>query len=523
LELLTVVLAAMILVSATVGGTIGASVPSAGGGGDAVGSDMLTRASLLNTTDQLTATGPISLSPQVRMLIHSNQSRYWRTAAYDRYTGDGWVRTGQTSPYEDGLAAPPGETDRVEQTVEPRTTLGAMPAANQPITVEGRASRTLVTTQGTIEPDEPFTTGENYTVVSQQPTADPDTLREADDYGEAVERNQQLPESTPDRIAERTDEIAGDEPTAYDTAVAVERYLETTKNYSTLVRRPEGDVADGFLFEMDAGYCTYFATTMAVMLRTQDVPARVAVGYTPGQRLARENGTDTHVVRGYDAHVWVEVYFEGVGWVAFDPTPSGPRTTVEYQRLRSAREQGTLAGIDAAGSSEANLSSELNESAIQNRIGQLDAANASAVASEPTDGEESPLPPTRTIGLWLVGLLGAAAVARRSGGFARARDTVTRYHQSRRSPTVDTERAWQRIEAQLGRSHRPRKATESARAYVRALEDEWPLDPRVREVLEQYERARYGGAIDWETADRAVAHADALTRRTLPLIGRRYQ
>ncbi len=522
LELLTVVFAAMILVSATVGGTVGVSLSSGGGGGGSGDSDSISRASLVNTSDQLIATGPISLSPRVRMLVYSNQSRYWRTAAYDRYTGDGWVRTGQSSPYEGNLTAPPGQTERVEQTVEPRTALAAMPAANQPTTVEGQRSRTMVTTQRTIEPEEPLTSGDNYTVVSQQPTADPDTLRGADDYSQAVERYQQLPESTPDRVAERAEEVAGDEPTAYDTAVAVERHLETSKNYSTLVQRPEGDVADGFLFEMDAGYCTYFATTMAVMLRAQNVPARVAVGYTPGQRLERENGTDAHVVRGFNAHVWVEVYFEDVGWIAFDPTPGGPRTTVEYQRLRDAREQGTLSGIDTAGSSAENPYSELNGSTLDSRVGRFDATNASAVVSQSNGGEESPLPPPRTIGLWLVGLLGVAAVTRRNGGFARVRDAVTRYYQPRESPTADVERAWQRLEAKLGRDHRPRRPTESARSYVGALDDSWPLDPRVYEVLEHYERSRYAGAIDQEAADAAVENVNNLTRRTLPLIGRRY-
>jgi transglutaminase-like putative cysteine protease len=520
LESLVIVLAAIILVTGTVGvavgggggGTEGAGVGGGGGGG--VGG---AQASLTNTSDQLAVSGSISLSPQVRLIVWSNQSRYWRTAAYDRYTGDGWVRTGQKRPYEGDLAAPPGDTERVEQTVESRTTLNAMPAANQPVTVEGeQAARTQVTTQGTLEPTESLVVGENYTVVSQRPTADADALREADDYESDVDRFRQLPESTPDRVIERSAQVAGDEETAYDKAVAVEQYLESSKGYSTIVERPDGDVADEFLFEMERGYCTYFATTMAVMLRSQGVPTRLAVGYLPGQRVPK-NGTDANVVRGYDAHVWVEVYFEDVGWVTFDPTPSGPRQNVHVQRLTRAREQSALI-TDAAGSSDVEIEVNASQSATDPALD----LNETATRSEDPE-RDIPLPPPRTLGLWLVGLVGAAAVTRRTGVSRRARRRLGRFYQRRLSPVADVERAWQRVEADLGHRRRPREPSETARSYVRALDADSAVDPRVYEVLDRYERARYAGGIDRETADTAIEHANALTRQQLPLIGDRYR
>lgn len=72
---------------------------------------------------------------------------------------------------------------------------------------------------------------------------------------------------------------------------------------------------------MDAGYCTYYATTMVTMLRSQGVPARFVVGYTTGEQV----GDDRYRVRGLNSHAWVQVYFPDVGWVRFDPTPAGPR------------------------------------------------------------------------------------------------------------------------------------------------------------------------------------------------------
>jgi len=85
---------------------------------------------------------------------------------------------------------------------------------------------------------------------------------------------------------------------------------------------------------MDAGYCTYYATTMVTMLRSQDVPARFVTGYTDGERVDE----DRQVVRGLNAHAWVEVYFPEYGWVQFDPTPGGPREAVREQNLQQARD-----------------------------------------------------------------------------------------------------------------------------------------------------------------------------------------
>jgi hypothetical protein len=80
---------------------------------------------------------------------------------------------------------------------------------------------------------------------------------------------------------------------------------------------------------MERGYCTYFATTMVAMLRSQGVPARFAVGYTPGEQV----GEDRWLARGLDSHAWVEVYFSDVGWVRFDPTPAEPRREAERRQL----------------------------------------------------------------------------------------------------------------------------------------------------------------------------------------------
>ncbi|MFB6095954.1 MAG: DUF3488 and DUF4129 domain-containing transglutaminase family protein [Haloferacaceae archaeon] len=523
LETLTAVVAAMILVSSTVGLAAGGGVALSGdgaGGG--------TTATLVSADDNLEIAGTISLSPKVRLLVQSDRKSYWRTAVYDRYTGDGWVRTQDTTPYENGLASPPGETRTIRQTVVARTDLDVMPAANAPVRVgDAVANRTLVTPQGGLRPAETLASGENYTVVSEQPVATPDRLRRAGrDYPASVAGARQIPSSTPDRVARRTAEIAGDEPTAYDTAVAVERYLEETKNYSLVVDRPSGDVADAFLFEMDAGYCMYFATTMAVMLRTQGIPARLATGYTPGQVVADDGRQQSYVVRGMNAHVWVEVYFPDVGWVRFDPTPAGPRVAAEEERLRTARAQNE-SDIDTLGSENRGPTPTPTPTPTANETDPFN--DTTATPDGPGSGPDGPggwlpsLPSSQTLGLWLVGLVGAVAASRRTGLVSWARQTGALYYQPRRDPETDVRRAWHRVEDTLGRRYRERRPGETPRAYLDALDAEFGVDPWARDVAGFFERARYGAGVTESEAAGAVQRADALTRRSLPLVGRRYR
>jgi hypothetical protein len=87
-----------------------------------------------------------------------------------------------------------------------------------------------------------------------------------------------------------------------------------------------------FVFDTRVGYCEYFATAMAVMLRATGIPARVAVGFLPGERVAPGDPATgepaTFEVSTSDAHAWVEVLFPGYGWIKFDPTPRADAATM---------------------------------------------------------------------------------------------------------------------------------------------------------------------------------------------------
>jgi transglutaminase-like putative cysteine protease len=270
-----------------------------------------------------------SLDNDVHFTAESSSPTYWRTAAYRSYTGTGWERPAETESYD-----PPLNSDGFEQ-VEYNVTLNrpatAVPAPWQPTTLGGLDEGTLeVTSEGSVTSTEILSNGTTFTGVSGVPQTDPGVLRNADDrIPPEIEPYTELPEDVPPRLDVQANNVVGGADGRYEAAVAIQEWLRDGKEYSLDAFRESDQVADTFAFEMEAGYCEYFATTMAVMLRTQDIPTRYALGYSSGQQV--EDGV--YRVREMNAHAWVEVHFPEVGWVQFDPTPGGPRLQAQQEAL----------------------------------------------------------------------------------------------------------------------------------------------------------------------------------------------
>ncbi|GAA0715941.1 transglutaminase-like putative cysteine protease [Halorubrum trapanicum] len=548
-----VVVAAMVVASATV--TVipaGAAAPLGLDRGTA------TLESSLSGDDELAVVGTTRLSPEVRYTIESPVERNWHTGAYDTYTGDGWVRTGERSTLGDSLSGPPGSSESVTVSITAETESTALPAPWKAVSASTADGGTVrLDERGSLRLAEPLEPGEEATVESRVLDADPAALRNASaDYPAAIEeRYTQLPESTPDRVGERTDEItaAADADSPYERAAAVEAYLRSEYEYSLTVERPESDVADAFLFEMDAGYCVYFATTMAAMLRSQGIPTRMETGYTPGQRV----GEDEYVVRGQNAHAWVSIYVPDHGWVAFDPTPSDPRDEARDARLAEARaggaenvdteestpnqtlDVGPSTGApdstdgDAASSAGGNDSTdpgteETNgtESASPTDISRLEGAEADDVgpAGESGDagggGGHLPTPSAETAMYWLLVVALGVAGARRTGLASRASRRIgPLLPRRRRDPVADAERAFADLERLLAGPYRERRPGETPRSYVEAIRT-LGADERVETVAAAYERAAYAGTITRDEADEARRAVRRLALERAPLIGR---
>jgi transglutaminase-like putative cysteine protease len=127
------------------------------------------------------------------------------------------------------------------------------------------------------------------------------------------------------RISKLAEDIAAPAQSNYDKAVAMERYLSTHFGYTLeLPRTWAPDPLGNFLFERKRGHCEYFASSMAVMLRSLRIPSRIVTGFRGGEF---NDLTGQYVVRASDAHSWVEAYFPGTGWISFDPTPAGGAPT----------------------------------------------------------------------------------------------------------------------------------------------------------------------------------------------------
>jgi protein-glutamine gamma-glutamyltransferase len=128
-----------------------------------------------------------------------------------------------------------------------------------------------------------------------------------------------------ERMYEQAQALTAEEPTVYDAVKSVEGYLQENFRYAERVpTRPIPLM--GFMYEDERGYCQQFSGAMALMLRMSGIPARVAAGFSPGS-FNRDTGE--YRVRDLDAHSWVEVWFTGIGWVPFDPTPA--RSPAESQ------------------------------------------------------------------------------------------------------------------------------------------------------------------------------------------------
>jgi len=186
------------------------------------------------------------------------------------------------------------------------------------------------------------TAGVHYVAYSQTLTPSPAVLRESPSLSDPRLRDQlqrvagflQVPRDLPPRLAELARRITAGKPTVLDKVLAVQEHLRKSYTYTLrLTHDRRLEPVDEFLFVTRRGHCEYFASAMALMLRTVGIPTRSVNGFAGGEW----NDFGKYVaVRQGDAHAWVEVLFAGIGWVTFDPTPGAvaPSTSGVVGTLR---------------------------------------------------------------------------------------------------------------------------------------------------------------------------------------------
>lgn len=282
--------------------------------------------------------GPLDWPRQGTTLltVRSDSPQYWKAQTLDDFDGVRWRRSpvyeprpvGAELPFDDPRPVPGpwryGEfneqwAQRARFTVRSLST-DLLVGAGLTYDVDGAATATSA--DGTTQLiGDPLERGDSYEISFYQPNPTRAQMENAPTrYPRWAERYTEIDVPAADGYS-RTQALArrltAGSTSVYDAVDSVETYLLASYRYSERV--PERPLPlESFLFEDRVGYCQQFSGAMALLLRMAGIPARVAAGFSPG---THDEEKGEYRVRDLDAHSWVEVYFAGIGWVTFDPTP----------------------------------------------------------------------------------------------------------------------------------------------------------------------------------------------------------
>ena len=300
------------------------------------------------------------------------------------------------------------------------------------------------------------------------------------------------------RIPQLAKDITAQATNNYEKAAAIERYLSTRYQYTLQLPRSEPkDPLANFLFERRQGHCEYFASSMAVMLRTLGIPSRVVNGF----RTTEFNDvTSSYVIRASSAHSWVEADFPGYGWIAFDPTPAGPGTDHgSWGRV--------MLYLDAAASFwrewvvnyDASHQRALGQDALRGTRSLVDGLRAWAQRQYATmlrKARRANDTMSEAPGKWTA--IGASALLlvmllvnlRAIRAWIRRRRLAAHPEEA----PIEAAALWYgRLTRQLNRKGLRKAESQTPREFADAIEEQ-PLKERVERFTDAYEAARFGGS-----------------------------
>jgi hypothetical protein len=365
------------------------------------------------------------------------------------------------------------------------------------------------------------TQGVEYTVAAERPTPVIADLR-AVDHDEGVDpRWTELPRDYPE-LAEIAEEVyaEGDADSVVDRALALQSWFTEDDRFTYDLDVPAlrgDDALQRFVTEDRVGYCEYFATAMAVMLRSTGIPARVAVGFLPGEvSLAADpeagRDLDEYTVSTSDAHAWVEVLFPGYGWVTFEPTPRSDQTQIvptaddlapdENLRERRARELAELGEDDTADTSDVPDTPDVDTPQPTPETGGPETAD------DPAGGDAGAGTPVWPLVVAAVALAAVAAVALRR----READA----HGTAPARVLTAQRHLLQVARRLGVGRAPHETTTEV---VRRWRAEGRIESDADRFADLAQAAAFGGEIDDEVAREAeqlVAALEEELRASVP-------
>lgn len=287
-----------------------------------------------------------ALSTDVVLRVGSTTGEYWRAMAFDKFDGHRWTMSDpdttytRVSSYGSGIGL--GEVPSLVVPHRVRTVNltqvfyyeadqpNLVPAASVPYLIYFPIGNVEVDRYGAIRSPMFMDKDTVYTVFSHVPrymikalrNSRPESARQKERIQKRLANYLQTPKALSPSLRQLANQIAGDKPTWFKKAEAIDNYLKRTYKYNLDVPpTPENqEVVSDFLFNKKEGYCEHFATSFVVLCRLQGIPARLVTGFTPGEHNPL---TGLWEVRMRDAHAWAEVFLPGWGWVPFDSTPDG--------------------------------------------------------------------------------------------------------------------------------------------------------------------------------------------------------
>lgn len=351
---------------------------------------------------------------------------------------------------------------------------------------------------GSIRGDATTRAGDDYEVQALRLTPDPQQLVDAP-APTGLDRYLSLPDDVPEIVLSTALEVTADASTGYDRARALQSFFRSSEfRYSEETPAEEGYDGDGVgvlaaFLEAREGYCVHFASAMAVMARELGIPSRLAIGYQPGSVVpSRGNDLTSYRVLSSDLHAWPELFFAGVGWLPFEPTPS-----------RGAPASYTLPSATA--STRSTTPGSTSSAAPGASSAPAATGAATAATPTPTSGavEDAATRAAPAVTLWLLLLLVLLVP-----WLVRF---VQRSLRRRAARAGSSEAAWAELLASARDLGIPVEAGESPRAQEARIAPE--VDAAARESLrrlrERIERRRYAPqsteAESWDAAAAVVA------------------
>ena len=302
------------------------------------------------------------------------------------------------------------------------------------------------------------------------------------------------------RVPQLAAQITRSATNDFDKAAAIENHLRTRFGYTLqLPQTPVKDPIANFLFERRQGHCEYFASSMAVMLRTIGIPSRVVTGFRSDEF---NDLTGNYVVRAKDAHAWVEAYFPGYGWQTFDPTPAGGSGSPQgWNRLALYVDAMASFWRDWVVSYDTSHQYSLGQAAFSGTRGAWENARKWArlhYASMLKWARRSQDRVQHSPGRWAILGAGVVLILLLLGNLGRiARLLHEKWLQAHpeRSPEQAAAMWYQRMARALARRGLRKPAAQTAQEFVKKIEDSRLREPVAR-FTQVYESARFGNSAE---------------------------